>query len=69
VRRSRKHRRSSGSGDRADFCAAARLVDNGPSVDFAAEAIEAGFAVFALDSTGDAVTDEQGHRCGSLVRS
>lgn len=51
-----------GGGEAAHFCAGGRLVQ--PQIEFARSAIERGFAVFALDSTNNKVTDAKGRDCG-----
>lgn len=52
-----------GGGGQADhFCAGGALVQ--PQIKFAEMALTHGFAVFALDSTKDNVTDAQGRACG-----
>lgn len=52
-----------GGGGQADqFCTGGMLVQ--PQVAFAREAVRRGFAVFALDSTTNVVTDSQGRPCG-----
>ncbi len=51
-----------GGGEAEHFCQGGKLVQ--PQIEFAELAIENGFAVFALDSTNDIVTDESGKACG-----
>lgn len=51
-----------GGGAAAHFCSGGMLVK--PQIHFAEEALERGFAVFALDATTDVVTDANGKVCG-----
>jgi len=53
-----------GGGAHANFCVA-NVALIGPQVSFTTQAIERGFAVFLLDSTGE-VTDEAGRLCGKV---
>lgn len=51
-----------GGGTASNFCSGGLLVR--PQINFTQMAIERGFAVFALDSTNDKVTDANGRSCG-----
>lgn len=51
-----------GGGKADDFCTGGRLVR--PQIKFTRLALENGFAVFALDSTNNVVTDNAGRTCG-----
>jgi poly(3-hydroxybutyrate) depolymerase len=55
-----------GSGSAYNFCYRSHLADSSGTVGFARDAIDAGFAVFALNSTYDAVRDDEAFRCGKV---